>query len=113
MLTVLFPIDFPENAEMIMIMFLKLCALDFFDTEGYLQSMFGFRETEAYETFVDAEGEKMSKFAEAGYENSNYYALLGPIFFMLILFLIILLIRKILYCLVYKCRDNFFTRRFK
>lgn len=113
MLTVLFPIDFPENAEMVMIMFLKLCALDFFETEKYLQSMFAFRETKAFSTVENEDGEEYSKFAEAGYENANYYALLGPIFFFLIGLLILVLVTKVLYCLVQKCNDNFVTRRLK
>jgi len=44
-LTVLFKLDIPVNAEMIMIMILQMCSLEFLPTENALTIMFTFRET--------------------------------------------------------------------
>ena len=48
--------------------------------------MFKFRETEAFETRLDAEGQAYSKFEDAGYEQSNFIQLIGSIFFIIALF---------------------------
>lgn len=44
-LTALFKLDMPENAEMVFVMALKLCALDMFSTEKYIDKLFPMRDT--------------------------------------------------------------------
>ena len=46
-LTNLFDLDVPENAYQIMQMILKLCSVDFIDTD-FLFDVFNFRETEVF-----------------------------------------------------------------
>ena len=53
-------------------MILKLCSLDFFQTET-IYEVFGFRETEPFNTKIDDEGVEDSKYATAGYDSSNFF----------------------------------------
>ena len=46
-LTNLFDLDVPENAYQIMQMILKLCSVDFINTD-FLFDVFNFRETEVF-----------------------------------------------------------------
>ena len=45
MLGGLFSVDLPRNAEIIMIMILRLVSFDFFQTDELFEEMFDFRET--------------------------------------------------------------------
>ena len=48
-LTNLFDLEIPENAYQVMQMILKLCSVDFIDTE-FMFDVFDFRETEAFQS---------------------------------------------------------------
>ena len=50
MLTTLFVIHLPKNAQMIMVMILKLVSFDFIHTEPMLYQIFNFRETDYFMT---------------------------------------------------------------
>lgn len=76
----LFKLDTPFNANMIMIMILKLCGLEFVSTDELYAAMFDFRETEPFYTEVSVEGFKTSKWEDSGFESSVFIELLGPIF---------------------------------
>ena len=86
MLSALFVITLPKNAEMIMMMILRLVAFDFVHTEEIFDELFHFRETAWFMTIIFANGEKKSRFAEAGYDSSVYWVMLGPIFFIVLFF---------------------------
>ena len=96
-LTDLFNLDFPLNADMIMQMILKLCAMElkYFKLESFFEN-FNFRETEPFRTQTYANGEEYSKFADAGYESSNFFLLLGPLLLVIPTFLIFSVCKKLL-----------------
>ena len=94
-LTVLFMLDIPINAEMIMILILEMCSLEFLPTETIFKYMHSFRETNPFASKIDENGEDTSKFAAAGYENSNYWQLLGPIFFIIACFILFAILKQI------------------
>ena len=85
MLTTLFVIHLPKNADMIMVMILRLVSFDFFKTETIMNSIFYFRETNQFMTVVFENGEEFSVFAEAGYDSSNFWLMLGPLFMIIII----------------------------
>ena len=45
-----------------------------------------FRETKPFASEIDDLGDEVSKFAQAGYETSNFWQLLGAIFFVVLSF---------------------------
>ena len=51
--------------------------------------MFDFRETDAFNLVEQEDGTKVSKYTESGYEASIFFPLIGPIFFMVIAFVVI------------------------
>lgn len=83
-LTVLFALDIPINAEVIMIMILEMCSLEFIPTSDFLEMINSFRETQPFASKIDSTGDEVSKFAQAGYETSNFWQLLGAIFFVVL-----------------------------
>ena len=93
-LTYLFNLDIPMNASMLMVMLLKLCSMEFFSTDELFDKMFDFRETEPYNTIVHANGDKESKYDDAGYETTIFFLLLGPIFFLVLIFLAYVLFKR-------------------
>ena len=102
-LTALFNVDIPENAYMVMEMILKMCSLDFLQTDYIFEYLFDFQETEAFNKVANEEGEMTSKYPEAGYESSNFFLLLGPLFFIIILFIVLIVFKKIAKVTVRKC----------
>ena len=113
-LTALFAIKVPFNAEMIMIAILKMVQLDFIPVESYLTTIFNFRDTKPFFLEETLDGESYSKFEEVGYDSSNFIMLIGPIFFFLLAYLAFQIVRcPISFCIKKcKCRDNCFTRPF-
>ena len=89
MLTTLFVIHLPKNTQMIMVRIFKLVSFDFMHTEPMLYRIFNFRETDSFMTTEFSNGEKTSKFADAGYDSSNFWLMLGPVFLMIIIFAIV------------------------
>ena len=109
-LTVLFQLDIPPNAEMVMEMILKMCSLEFVPTEEMLTAMFGFRETQPFDLKVDSEGNEYSKFADVGFDNSNFFLLLGAVFFVAVLYACLVALRKLTVLALRRCGDNRCTR---
>lgn len=94
-MTSLFQLVIPPNADMVMLMILKMCSLDFVNTGWLLAKLFNFRETESMNTKFDSNGEPQSKFADAGYDSANFLELLGPVFFVVVFFAAYVLLRKL------------------
>ena len=84
----------PPNASMVMQSILKMCSLEFIDTGFVLEALFNFRETSAFSTRVTEDGVESSKFADAGYESAIFFELLGPLLFVMIVFCLMVLLRK-------------------
>ena len=90
---------------------LKMCAMDFFQTEEAFAWMFSFRDdTKVFGLRENSKGEQFSKYPEAGYDSSVYFLLLGPIFFMAVGYALFVLSKKLLKLAVRRCSDNFLTR---
>lgn len=92
----MFRLDYPLNAEMVMIMILQMCSLEFIPTADLLNWIKEFRETDSFAIQVDSSGEEVSRFAESGYDSSNYWQLLGALFFMMLAFAILVLVKMLL-----------------
>lgn len=75
--------------------------------------MIDFRETESFETLLDTSGEKVSKFANAGYDSANYWQLLGAIFFVILAFAAWTGFKALFKRAVRPCGDNCLTRRLR
>lgn len=88
-----------------------MCSLEFINTEWVLKSIVSFRETDPISGKVSSTGEVISKFADAGYDSSNFIELLGPILYMVILFLVVVFFKLLLRRMCKNCGDNFCTRR--
>ena len=112
-LTVLFALDIPVNAELVMIMILQMCSLEFISTETAFEMIHSFRETRPFSSKIDETGEEVSKFAQAGYETSNFWQLLGPLFFIIVAFALAVVIKLICRRAVRSYGINCFTRRLR
>lgn len=109
-ISALFSLDMPYNARDVMIMILKLVAFEFYDTGEILAYFFDFRETEPFLAGeFDYNGESISRFAEAGYESSNFIELLGLIFIGILISLAILIFIGLLRLIFWRCGANCFT----
>jgi len=110
-LTCLFTrLEIPMNADEVMKMILRLCALDFMQVDKVL-GMFGFRDTDAFDLIPDDEGNTTSKWQEVGFESSNFIQLLGPVYIIVHAYLIFVIIKWIAEKICVRCGDNFITRR--
>jgi len=102
----------PPNASMVMQAILKMCSLEFIDTSIILETLFAFRETSAFSTKYSEEGNESSKFADAGYGSAIFFELLGPIIFIIVLFSLYVLLRKLVqYCFTKHTRKNNWVRK--
>ena len=81
--------------------------------------MFDFRETTAFQTRAVEDDEnddkddaemRISKFEEAGYDSTNFIMLLGPIFLIVMLFLMWNILLCLMKKMTQKCGENFCTR---
>ena len=73
---VLFTLYHPSNSKVIQVAILKLCALDFFQTEKLYEKVLGLEQ-----------GESFSKiFEDAGLEGHNFIIGIGPIFIYMVIF---------------------------
>ena len=70
--TCLFNLKIPLNAETVEIAFLKMVSFDLLDTDSTLKKTFRFNDTETPPLNY--------KFANAGYESSNFILLMGTNF---------------------------------
>lgn len=64
-----------------------------------------------FNTITNSQGEEYSKYVDAGYDSSNFFLLLGPLFFIGILYVFYLAVKRLLKLALRKCADNFLTRR--
>ena len=112
-LTSLFNVKFPPLTKLIVQTLWALVALDFFEIEDRLGEILDFKETEAFLTVYDEDGEAESRFADADYESANFIANAGPLFVLLIFTLLIASLRSILALIVRNCKDNCCRKRFK
>ena len=55
-------------------------------------------------TTTYANGEKVSKFAESGYDSSIFWLMLGPLFLMMVIFGIFVILKKIAKLVTRKCQ---------
>ena len=95
---------------MLMTLVLQLCSMDFFDTDSMFDEMFGFRETPAFQTIVFKDGSEKSGFADAGYDSSNFFQLIGPIFFFVVFFVVFVIVKKLIQLMTLKCSENSCTK---
>ena len=76
--------------------------------------MFDFKETTAFETkFYSDTGEAKSKFGQAGYDNTNFIQLLGPIFFIILAFIVFNILRCVMKVVTRGCGENCCTKRLR
>lgn len=113
MLTSLFDLNFPLNANEVMTIIMQLCAMDVFDTDSIFIQIFGFRETKVFKSKLNSEGEEESAYANAGYDSSIYFMLLGPIFFIVLLYLFAVVIKTLMRLATKNCSENFLTKRLR
>ena len=107
--TALFNVKIPFNARMIMVAVLSIVSLEAVDTSPLLEGMFEFRETESFMTVIDEQGESSSNFEKAGYESANFLALIGSIFFIILLYILIEILMLLLRQALKPCGNNRFT----
>lgn len=105
-LSALFRIDVAINANMIMIAILKMVSLDFIDTDSLLVEMFGYRETPIFESFDKGGEELESKYGDASFDSSNYIMLLGPLFFIILLYLTARILLRMAKFVCKRCSKN-------
>ena len=111
-LSALFDLNEPINAEEVTLMILKLRSLDFMQTEE-IYEVFGFRETEAFNSEANFEGEIESKYDNAGYDSSNFFLLIGPILLIVVSAIVYTVCKLVTKLIVRPCGDNFCTRFFR
>ena len=104
-LTVLFTgLTMPERCKDFLHEIMKYTNLDIIEVDDYLTAIFGdFIPTEPYS----------EEFEELGYETSNFFLEMGPLMFLIMLFLLYAPVRKLLQRLSRNSKDNFFSRRLK
>ena len=71
---------------------LHYTSLDPIDTDPVFEWMFDFRETEPYSNTVNGS----VKYEAGGYDSSNFFLLLGPAFFFMVIFPVYAILKKIL-----------------
>ena len=74
------------------------------------QSIFNFRETEAFMTQTYINGEKKSSYADAGYESTNFVLNLSPLLMIVLAYLVYLIVKKLLQISTKCCSANCLTR---
>ena len=94
-LTVLFAVEMPLNAEEILIAILGFTNLDLIETEWLTSFIFNFEESEPFN----------DRFSEAGYQTSNFIIELGLIFFIAVAFLIFVSFNKLVKLCSKKCQN--------
>ena len=82
---VLFSLNTPTNAAVIQVTLLKMCALDFFQTEIIFESVLGLEKGKSFSQLFD----------NAGLEGHNFIIGIGPIFFYLLAFPLFILLHKL------------------
>ena len=73
--------------------------------------MFDFRDTDAFDLITDDDGNTTSKWYDVGFDNSNFIRLLGPVYFIIHLYLIFVILKWIAKKMCTRCGNNCVTRR--
>ena len=103
-LPVLYSLSFPTVCFDVLISIMKMTNLDLINVEPVLYQMFKFRETEPVNV----------TFELAGYDSSNFFIEMGPLFFITTFFIFWMPVRKaISWCGSKTQGKNFITRRMK
>ena len=95
-LSILFSVMFPANAEAVFITIMSLVNMDMFGSEVILQSWFSFKSNESFNPI----------FEKAGYETTTYILNLGPIFFFVPGFLAFVILRELIKYYLQKKNSN-------
>ena len=82
---VLFTLNHPNNAKIVQVLILKLCAFDFFQTEKFYEEVLGLEKGKSFSAIFD----------QAGLEGHNFIIGIGPVFFYFLLFPIGILLHQI------------------
>lgn len=103
-LTVLYALLIPKVCYDVLISIMKLTNLDLVDVEFILEGVFHFRETlPVNETFE-----------QAGYDSSNFFIEMGPLLFLILIYLVWMPIRKLIqWCGKKTAGKNCLTRRMR
>ena len=110
MLTELFNLDIPYNAEYFMLSILKLVTLEFVPTDETFDAIFRFRDKDAFNTFVSKDGQKLSRWEESGFESAFFIPLMGAFFFVVISSWLFACSKALCVRMLRSFGDNFFTR---
>lgn len=104
-LTVLFTqLMMPERCKNYLHKIMQYTNLDIIEVDDYLEAIFGgFPSTEPFS----------ESFEMLGYQTSNFFLEMGPLMFLIMLFLVWAPFRKLIQIVSMLCSDNFLTRRMK
>ena len=58
-------------------------------------------------------GVEVSKFADAGYDSSNFFLLLGPLLIGILLYIVFIILKSLARLLTMPCKENFLTKRLR
>lgn len=106
--TAIFNLDWTPNVNDVMLTIFKLVAFELVDTESILDLMFDVRSTRP---FLTKEDDSNTRFADAGYESSNFIYLIGPLFIAILAWLAYVVFILFSRLLSKPCKENCFTRR--
>lgn len=104
-LTVLYTeLEMPDRCKHYLHKIMKYTNLDIIEVDDYLAAIFGdFVPTEPFS----------AEFEDLGYETSNFFLEMGPLMFLVMLFMAWVPIRKFLQLASLKCKENCLSRRMK
>ena len=85
-MAVLYPLIIPTICYDVLISIMRLTNLDIIEVDFLIDIMFNFREVEPFNT----------TFEEAGYDSTNFFIAMGPLFFIIIIYLTWMPIRKLI-----------------
>ena len=96
-----------------MINILRLCSLEFFGADEFLNDLFGLREVDPFYTKVYDNGSKVSKWETSGYDTIFFIPLAGTLFFMIVGFILLVLLRALCLKLISSCGENRVSNRIR
>lgn len=103
MLTALFVIALPSNAQTLMFSLLRMSNLDIMKTEELHRNLFGATEQEPFNAIFDT----------AGYETTNFFIESGTLVFVFVTFILFTALKALLRFATRKCGKNCLTKRLR
>ena len=100
-ITYMFSVLMPQNAELLLLSLMKLTNLDIIKTEVAINWVFNFPTTAPLNL----------RFEQAGYESSNFFIELGPLLFIISGFFLIILPVRFLFLKVLTCLPDSYIKR--